>query len=542
MAKGRIKHLNLDKGYGFIELKSSDRDVFFHKSKLRGFQFNMLEKGMVVEYEWEKGSRGPQAVFVRVPDSTHDKNRQTHEYRFLNPYNFVRYLEVCYPEKRRPSNDVLGDCPPPPHDRYMGLTGRITCKVEAKTHLFISDSHNIQDIQLDNKKKHKIYRFFQYNGQPALPASSLRGMIRSLFETVTNSCFAEFETDEPYPLEYRLSHAPDLIYLIRDKGKEMLRPVAMPRIRYTYRRQDYITDNLSYCEKYSQLCPACRVFGWVHKGGKSNDLQEPVAYAGRVRFSHGEIKESKGTERELTLAILSSPKPTATEFYLLNSESKPDPQINYNDENAKLRGRKFYHHNVQATEYATDQKSDQNRTVRHALKPGAIFAFEIDFENLNQLELGALIYALELEEGMYHRLGYAKPLGFGSIKISIEIIEKFDWEERLTSVAPKAGWSTVNKDKILESKQEFLNAMRNIYGEEQFTNLQLELKAILGKQNLPIHYPRPTSQLDPNKPSFEWFVGNKKRRGKSPGPVALPVATEIQKGLPLIDKDGRPGR
>ncbi|MCS7287495.1 MAG: TIGR03986 family CRISPR-associated RAMP protein, partial [Roseiflexus sp.] len=40
------------------------------------------------------------------------------EYRFLNPYNFVRYL----PEPVIPFNDpdaqLLGRCAPPPHDRY----------------------------------------------------------------------------------------------------------------------------------------------------------------------------------------------------------------------------------------------------------------------------------------------------------------------------------------------------------------------------------------------------------------------------------------
>jgi CRISPR-associated protein (TIGR03986 family) len=744
MFEGRIKFLKAEKGYGFIKPESGGENVFFHQSCLEGIQFSELQEGISVEYEWKKEERGPKATMVRVPG--YNDNKQTPEYRFLNPYNFVRS------PGKRPSDSVLGDCPPPPHDRYLGLTGRITCKIIAKTPLFISDSHALQE-----ENKHKSYRFFQYDGKPALPASSLRGMIRSVFETVTNSCYVKFQTDDPYPLEYRLGGAPDemiparvielgdeegallelldcsvdpiekisekpsmikagiipkvydprvlknkrvfsdaksilpnkghcgmrvaalvkkiprnkgryqyfeatkilpaaqyasldnekkaehvrifgwlyltgpnienkhderiffrwddnktpeppsksqipksllhmcstdviteynqhlseywerhggkvedlgkqpwsvrpddlphpsnfiardnklkvddLVYLVREKGKEMLRPVAMPRVRYTCRRQDYLPKYLSCCENYSQLCPACRVFGWVRGNEKSDDLQEPVAYAGRVRFSHGVIKKSGGTEKENPLSTLSTPKPTATEFYLLNSAGKPDPLVDYDTKNAQLRGRKFYHHHEQVQTYIAEEESDQNRTVRDALKAKTEFTFEIDFENMSRLELGALIYALELEEGMFHRLGYAKPLGFGSVQISIEELKAVDWQKRLMSIVPDAGWEPKNKEKVLVLKEGFLNAICNIYGKEQYHRLQSELKAILGKQDLPIHYPRPTAQPDSKQPSFEWFVGNKKRKRSKGLPEALPLATDLNKGLPLIGKDGNP--
>ena len=96
----------------------------------------------------------------------------------------------------------------------------------------------------------------------------------------------------------------DLVYLVRDKDREMLRPVALPRTRYTYPRQFYLPDYLSLCKGYNQLCPACRLFGWVQKSEKESDLEKSVAYAGRVRFSHGEIKKTEGTYGELTLSLI----------------------------------------------------------------------------------------------------------------------------------------------------------------------------------------------------------------------------------------------
>ena len=132
-----------------------------------------------------------------IPGSGPMESSSRPQYRFLNPYNFVRFVppnnvgalepktvmaeklralaHVTKPPSAAASDVKLMDrCPPPPHDRYLGLTGRIRCTLEAVTPLFVSDSHNVRVS--DNK--HQSYEFFKVGGQPALPASSLRGMIR----------------------------------------------------------------------------------------------------------------------------------------------------------------------------------------------------------------------------------------------------------------------------------------------------------------------------------------------------------------------------
>ena len=189
MNKGRIAKLM--KSYGFIDPIQGGDSVFFHRSSLKDAWFADLDEGTIVEYKAVEGKKGPRATVVRLFESVP-------KYFFHNPYNFVRCID-----HERPDNHVLGNCPPPPHDRYIGLTGRITCKVVAVTPLFISDSHAVKE-----KNGHRICRFFQYDDQPALPASSLRGMIRSVFETLTNSCFTVFQKDESYPLEHRVLRAP----------------------------------------------------------------------------------------------------------------------------------------------------------------------------------------------------------------------------------------------------------------------------------------------------------------------------------------------
>ena len=64
MARGQIKTLT-DRGFGFIS--SDGADVFFHMSTLEGEgQFDMLQEGQAVEYEYEPGERGPRATRVRI--------------------------------------------------------------------------------------------------------------------------------------------------------------------------------------------------------------------------------------------------------------------------------------------------------------------------------------------------------------------------------------------------------------------------------------------------------------------------------------------
>jgi CRISPR-associated protein (TIGR03986 family) len=707
MAEGTIKWFNHQKGYGFIE-REGEEDLFIHINQWRGSAHSIPEEGERVAFVEGKGPKGrPEAQNVRPvgekpakEDQKVQQRTEEKDYRFLNPYNFVRYLE-----RPRPKNHVLGDCPPPPHDRYVGLTGRITCEVEAVTPLFISDSHAVQGEQ----GEHHTYRFFKLDGEPALPASSLRGMLRSVFEAATNSCFVVFDYDRQ--LEFRerpeygnkvkngagivnvlpgpgkegeivlchiakvgayyegknqwknalgrkpngqlwrcgdqavarakplqqgyvvreLSTAKDhlqplgdgeeyvqgwlkitgkgegtskkseILFLNPDKhgcpgvvpfgvdemeeynyvlagqrergdihvspqsstlsvgdlvwvetegegkhrrAKRIVR-VQVPRIPYKQTVGKLLSDHaehLEHCKCYDTLCPACRVFGWVHENAADLPTKKRVAYAGRLRLSHGTLTNNAGTLPDTTLAILSTPKPTTTAFYLLDAQGQPNAAVDYDTAGARLRGRKFYRHQGEAKpeEYQRDDKSDQNRTVKGALRPGSTFTFTVDFENLAPLELGALLYALELENGMFHRLGYAKPLGFGSVKVTVESVQTIDWETRLHSIEPEAGWRSIDG---AQHKQEFLKTTKTLYGDE-FGKVLSDLRALLGAPpELPIHCPRPTRRFDPDHPQFEWFVGNKRRIEKRrDDAVSLPLASADTQGLPLIEKDGKEGR
>ena len=65
MATGTIKRLVRDRGFGFV-LGQDGTELFFHRSALQGEGFDTLTEGQAVEFEVEKGAKGPRAANMKV--------------------------------------------------------------------------------------------------------------------------------------------------------------------------------------------------------------------------------------------------------------------------------------------------------------------------------------------------------------------------------------------------------------------------------------------------------------------------------------------
>ena len=69
MAKGTIRRLITDRGFGFIKTED-EKDLFFHRSNLEGVEYSSLREGQEVEYEKGQGQDGrPAAVKVRLAEA-----------------------------------------------------------------------------------------------------------------------------------------------------------------------------------------------------------------------------------------------------------------------------------------------------------------------------------------------------------------------------------------------------------------------------------------------------------------------------------------
>lgn len=134
---------------------------------------------------------------------------------FVNPYNFIKF-----PKEKAPA---YGD-----KDKHTGV---IKYTITTKTPLFIpNSSSDCAFSQSDAVKDHKSYDFFSYveldsnkryenkYHTPVIPGSEMRGVVRNVYETLTDSCMGMLNTEE-YPVKRSMEKfSAALIYRDR-KGK-----------------------------------------------------------------------------------------------------------------------------------------------------------------------------------------------------------------------------------------------------------------------------------------------------------------------------------
>jgi CspA family cold shock protein len=66
MAKGTIRRVVTGRPYGLIQT-TDGKDLFFHRSELKGVDYDSLREGQQVEFKVGRGRDGhPQAVKVRL--------------------------------------------------------------------------------------------------------------------------------------------------------------------------------------------------------------------------------------------------------------------------------------------------------------------------------------------------------------------------------------------------------------------------------------------------------------------------------------------
>jgi CRISPR-associated protein (TIGR03986 family) len=143
-------------------------------------------------------------------------------------------------------------------------------------------------------------------------------------------------------------------------------------------------------------------------------------------------------ESILVPPILSAPKPTTFQHYLTQDGRRGKEQLTtyLEGDQTTIRGHKAYWHRwddrsgisqVQEENNKHDSllrdlqgttPNDTQHTIIRPVKAGITFSGRIRFENLTDLELGALLEALQLPDGCCHRLGMGKPLGLGSVRIT----------------------------------------------------------------------------------------------------------------------------
>jgi len=313
----------------------------------------------------------------------------------------------------------------------------LTCRLTAKTPLFV---YNPQFARRVGRGGHEEARFPVRDRAATIPGSSLKGVIRSVAEAIEASCFTLF--DGP---SYRGSGI--------TRGQRL--HVELP-------------PGYRHCTRRNQLCPACRIFGFL-RGGE--------VHTGKVNISDAIAPQgSHELMNFITLEVLSAPKP----------EGRPKAYTIQEGRRNIVRGRKFYRHRLDdVLTRAGGKKDRQNKTVQ-PVSPGAVFTFEVEYNDLREKELRLLLYALALEPDMWHKVGMGKPLGLGSACIEITAWEQIDRQARYRNLG--GGLSEPLRDQELQTE---LDMWLQPYRESKTPNLQDLRELWRHEHNYDVRYPEP---------------------------------------------------
>lgn len=161
------------------------------------------------------------------------------------------------------------------------------------------------------------------------------------------------------------------------------------------------------------------IFGFINMGYKVNNKDVKLSYKSRVSFEDAIAHEGAVMDKDTTMKmILAEPKPTSYNLYLKQNINSDKKELKIYEDDFEIRGIKQYwmKNYIEIPDINDGQGDNMNFTI-YPLKEGAKFSGRIHFKNLEEDELGLILWALKLENNCYQNIGLAKPYGFGRVEV-----------------------------------------------------------------------------------------------------------------------------
>ncbi len=227
--------------------------------------------------------------------------------QFVNPYNFIPIAKQ--PPQR--SANTKGN--------YSGV---INYRIRTKTPLFIPNTSS-EDAFKMGITDHKSYDFFSYNDlsdekesvkdrffEPVIPGSEIRGMIRSNYEIITNSCLPFVDDDDVLSKRTDETYKPGLIsktgaeYVLMEAEDCLMRTMGANDLR-----DDWAEDEEHYARK-------CYIQNELKEGEKVF-----FEYVKREEMKDKQIRKYKPLAYKISKAPSEKAKKTG---YIIKGEDGPD--------------------------------------------------------------------------------------------------------------------------------------------------------------------------------------------------------------------------
>jgi CRISPR/Cas system CSM-associated protein Csm3 (group 7 of RAMP superfamily) len=185
----------------------------------------------------------------------------------------------------------------------------------------------------------------------------------------------------------------------------------------------------------------------------------------RVFFEDAFLDGQVADEGKCAVKPLLGPNPTSFQLYL--QQTKGEFPAHWDVDTRNIRGYKMYWHQNIHNEWKDPVKFDNNREkITHEITPlsaGVTFTSRIRFENLSDIELGALMNVFQLGNDTQHiayKLGQGKSLGMGSVDIKTQLY--LAGEKKYTELVNENGW---NKSDELADGKEYICSYQSSLGQ-----------------------------------------------------------------------------
>lgn len=362
--------------------------------------------------------------------------------------------------------------PPQPNtvrDVWVEPSEAISKKISTEPGPGLVQGKLVQSGPIGNRKKHTVV----YAPEP-----------RAAPIPIPHSVWERFQEDQEMQrgIDPRVVEVGDPVFYFAEEGMvTFLGPTLYFRVPHQRYTGDFIPAETSDAGELNGLDLAESIFGTVNEGEREHDDSVTGAHRGRVSFDDARWRDEgrslflEGAGGRRWTAVLSAPKPTSYQHYLVQqikrddraplkrqlagySSATPDDS-NGAPRRAALRGFKRYWHrgepsSNELTTGAPGAHPTQHTKVR-PVRAGTTFEGRIRFENLTSFELGALLAAFELPRSCRHHLGMGKPLGMGTVRVDASV-RLYDPRQRYQDLS-SPGWLSRERieEKLRVAREDF---------------------------------------------------------------------------------------
>lgn len=295
-----------------------------------------------------------------------------------------------------------------------------------------------------------------------------------------------------------------------------------------------------------------------------------LAWMGKLRFSAA-LPLTPADQRcaaEVTLKILSSPKPPSPSFYLQPrrgpTRAISKAELAQAPDQFQWRGRKAYLHALRdadrrvrpldsqgrpdpagrppwQTEDPKDAKTALQKVRVTPFAVGNRFEFSLRFANLSREELESLCAALRPAPKFEHKIGIGKPIGLGSVQLEFISLKLSDRHARYRQADFSAASTTLASGESAELAQRLAQAhLSRLQKTDPAVLRALRIIGDPSQVKYPVHYPQEADGSIESE-NYRWFVTNDKITAAQPKETrqSLETLTATSTGLRGLNRRRR---